>query len=102
MPELAFRVNAITTGSPSHRFEHLRKNYVYGGEITEAAETETRHSLPVSSSKSPSARAERMAVFAAARAEGKSVAEAGQAAGVTLTTAKTYRRELEQPGGGDD
>jgi hypothetical protein len=93
------RVNSLTTGTPSHRFEEYRVDYVYRG----SKKDEDDHpGPPPGSPKSRSARAGRMAVFAAARAQGKSVAEAGRAAGVTLTTAKTYRRELEQQGGSDD
>lgn len=61
---------------------------------------------PPGSPKSSQSRADRMALFAAAREAGEGIAAAGRAAGVTPTTAKTYERErkaaLEQGGSRDD
>lgn len=96
-----YRVTPVTSGITSSPFEHLRKPYVYGGDEKDEPDGGKHSGPPPSSTKSPSARAARMAVFAAARAAGAGIAEAGRAAGVTLTTAKQYRRELEGHGGGN-
>lgn len=110
MQDRLFTVRASTAGSPSPRYEHLSGGYEWrnvpgwtGGNIPEVREPDGKRSgPPPSSSKSPESRAARMAVFAAAwdRGRGMSVAAAGRAAGVTETTAKSYRRELEQRGEG--
>lgn len=99
MPEVTFRVNSLTSGTPSHKFEHLRKNYVYGGDKT--AEDD-RPDPPPGGPRGSQARAGRMAVFAAAWAKKKNLTEAAKAAGVTLPTARAYRRALEQQGGSHD
>ena len=103
-PHQGIRVSSLTTGVPSHRFEHLRINYVYGGSgggDDDDDDDDQGTALPAGNLEKGKARAARLALFAAARAEGASVAEAGRAAGVTPTTAKAYRRELEQASGGE-
>ena len=106
---MSYKVIASTMGRSNPSPVTLSGGYRYRGiedwtpnDPRFRQDADRRSGPPPSSSKSSQSRAARMATFAAARAQGKSVAEAGEAAGVTITTAKTYRRELEQQGGSDD
>lgn len=95
MPELAFRVNPVTAGTPSHKFEHLRVNYVYGGDKKDepAPPPPTLGGLARTYE-----RRQRTARFAVLRSQGISVLEAGKRVGVQPKTARTYERErLDAP-----
>ncbi len=96
-----YRVSATTTGITSSPFEHLRVNYVYGGDKHDEAAEVTR---PVNI---PGSRAERLRRYAEAREAGKTRDEAAVIVGITAPTARDYERDYQaaktagQEGDGD-
>jgi hypothetical protein len=109
MPELGFRVNPLTTGSPSHKFEHLSGGYYYQKDPTwkpnDARYKETvKPPLTSGSASGGSLREGRIASFGEAlrdlgyqnprNASTAAVIEAGKRVGVGEKTARKYRAAL--------
>jgi len=90
------RITATTLGrgNPAHLTEG--RWYRWNGDPAKAIDRDAEGS-PLEprtrATQSAQARAERMAVFSAARTEGLPVREAGERAGVAIKTAREYERE---------
>lgn len=91
-----FRVTSLTTGTPSHKFEHLRKNYVYGGDKRDDGGDDISAPLADSSAERRRRRLEQYQALAAER-PALSLSEIARRMQLAQKTVRRYRDELSGP-----